>query len=219
MSTQTLSYTEVISNLPPDSTLVLRGVSWEGYEELLEAVGEAQGLRISYDEGEVQIVTLSSEHEYYADLIKALVSLLSVRLRIRVLQFGSVTMKQQRRGKGVEPDACFYIQSAPLLGGRVQLDFESAPPPDVVVEVDLHHGSLDKFPLYAALGVPEIWRYDGQRLTIHQLEDESYHTSASSRALPLLTGDILTEFLAHSQQEDQYETLLAFEAWLQTQAT
>jgi len=214
MPTQTANYLEVIERLPIDSTLILRGISWGEYEELIEALGEAPGLRISYDQGTMQIVTLSSEHESFARLIERLVDRLSSKLRIKVLSFGSATLKHSRWRKGSEPDACFYVQSAGRIGNRVQLDFNIDPPPDIVVEVDINHDSLPKFPIYAALGVTEIWRYDGQSLVIYQLEHDHYVTPETSLALPLLNGGVLTEFLSRSRNEDQYETLLAFETWL-----
>ncbi|MBI3950868.1 MAG: Uma2 family endonuclease [Acidobacteria bacterium] len=214
-STLTMNVSEIVEQLPTDSTLILRHVSWEDYEELLDAVGEAKGLRISYDGGTLQIMTVSAEHESYADLIKLLVGQLSLKLRIKVLFFGSATMKKRRQQKGSEPDACFYIQSADLIGRKRDIDFNSDPPPDIVVEVDIHHDSLSKFPIYAALGVPELWRYHGQALTIYHLQEDQYVPVESSQALPLLTSRTLTEFLNRSQHEDQYETLLAFEQWLQ----
>src|SRR6266705_1940168 len=125
MSTPSVRYPKILDRLPGGSTLVLHGIPWEEYESLLQDVGENAGLRISYDQGRLQIMTLSSEHENYAKLIEQLVGLLSLRLRIRVLHFGSMTMKTKRQAKGSEPDACFYVQSALLIGGKKQLDLSS----------------------------------------------------------------------------------------------
>src|SRR5438128_9744221 len=107
MISQTEAIVEMIDRMSADSILVQHGVSWAEYEELLEAVGESKGLRISYDDGTLQIMTLSSKHEKYVWLIGQLVGLLSTRLRIRVLYYGSSTMKKKGKQKGVEPDACF----------------------------------------------------------------------------------------------------------------
>ena len=220
MSTQTISKTEnlveMIERMPADSVLTQHGVSWEEYEELLKAVGEASGLRVSYDEGRLQIMTLSHRHERSSTLIERIVDRVSGFLRIKVLFYGSATMKKRRKQKGVEPDACFYVQNATLVGTKDEIDFNVDPPPDVVVEVDLHHESLSKFPIYAALGVPEVWRYDGDSLTIHQLREGQYVASEASLSLPLLTSAVLTEFLARSPKLDQYDILLAFEEWLKT---
>lgn len=158
MSTATILDRELIDRLPGNSTLILRNVSWDDYEALLAAVGEAPGLRISYDQGTLQIMTLSSEHEFYSDLLKTLIGLLSVRLRIPVLFFGSNTIKRNKDARGLEPDACFYVQTASALGNKIHLDFATDPPPDVAVEIDVHHESLSEFPLYARLGISEIIR-------------------------------------------------------------
>ena len=216
MSTQTIPYREILDRLPADSTLTLRNVSWQEYEILLESLIEASGLRVSYDQGILQIVTLSPEHESYSRLIEKLVDRLSARLRIRVLSFGSSTMRRMERRKGAEPDACFYVQSAAAIGNKIQLDFASDPPPDIVVEIDVAHDSLAKFPSYAALGVPEIWRYDGKALTIYRLHEDEYRNVESSLALPMLTAGILTGFINQRRQKDQYDVLLAFEEWLES---
>jgi Uma2 family endonuclease len=208
---------EMIERMPADSVLTQHGVSWDEYEELLETVGDASGLRISYDDGRLQIMTLSQRHERYSTLIERMVDRVSRLLRIKILFYGSTTIKKQRKQKGVEPDACFYVQNAALVGTKDEIDFNVDPTPDVVVEVDLHHESLSKFPIYAALGVPEIWRYDGDSLTIHHLRDEEYVASEASLSLPVFTSALLTEFLALSPKQDQYDILLAFEEWLNTQ--
>jgi Uma2 family endonuclease len=225
MSTQITNYSEtvakcaaLIEQLPEDSTLILHGVRWEEYEELLEAVGEAKRLRLSYDHGRLQIMTTSAEHENYAMFFNKLMTVISLRLRMNIRFFGSATMKKSQAEKGNEPDACFYVQRAALIGHKVKLDFSQDPAPDIAVEVDVHHESLSKFPIYAALDVPEIWHYDGQEVTIYRLAQGGYVKTESSLALPLLTGRILTEFLTRYQQEGEFETLLAFEEWVQTQA-
>lgn len=207
---------EMIERMPPDSVLTQHGVSWDDYEELLESVGEASGLRISYDDGTLQIMTVSFKHEKFVRMIERMVDLVSLRLRIKVLFYGSATMKQHRKKKGAEPDACFYVEKADLVGTKDDFNLDTDPPPDVVVEIDLHHASTSKFPIYAAFGVPEIWRYEGQVLTIHHLREGKYVASEASQSLPLFTGAVLTEFLARIPKQDQYNILLAFEEWLKT---
>jgi Uma2 family endonuclease len=218
MSTQILSQAEaiveLIDRMPADSVLIQHGVSWDDYEELLEAVGEAGSLRICYDEGTLQVMSPSSKHENRAILIERLVDLLSIRQRIKVLFYGSTTIKKRREQKGAEPDACFYVQTADAVGTKEQIDFNTDPPPDVVVEIDIHHESISKFPIYAAFGIPELWRDDGETLTIYHLRDGQYVVSEASQALPIFTSAVLTQFLARSPKEDQYDIVLAFEEWL-----
>lgn len=219
MSTITTTrWHQLVKEFPADSLITLRHIPWEEYEDLLAQLGEDRsGLRVSYNEGILQIMTLSPEHENYAEFISGLVRLLSARLRINIRFFGSMTMKKHRQAKGTEPDACYYVQQAALIGNRVELDFDTDPPPDIAVEVDMHHGSIDKFPIYAALGVPEIWHYDGQQLTIHQLAQDAYIPVENSRALPLMTSRTLTDFLTRLRAEGEFQTILVFDEWLQTQ--
>ena len=134
MSTQITTYYEIVSQLPQDASVTFRDVSWDEYEELLEQVGEATGLRISYDNGSLHAMIISAEHEKYAIFINSLIAGIRLRLRMDILAFGSATMRKRKHSKGNEPDACFYVQTAALIGNKIQLDFETDPPPDIVVE-------------------------------------------------------------------------------------
>lgn len=208
--------TRFIEKMPPDSALILNRQSWRDYEKLLDEVGEASGLRISFNEGTLEIMTLSIQHEYLKDLVRDFVRLLGMRKRIKILTFGSATMKRTDILKGAEPDGCFYIQTADKLPPMLEMDFSKDPPPDVVVEIDIHHKSESKNPIYAAFGVSEIWRYDGKEMKIFKLNKKSeYSEIEQSAALPILTAEVLTKFLNDSKNQDQYEVLLAFEEWLE----
>ena len=210
----TTDYPGIISQLPAGSDVFLRGQSWEDYEAIVESVGEASGLRISFDGENVKIMTLSTKHEKYVRFIERLIAHLSLRKRIKILSFGSSTMKSSRQERGSEPDCCFYIQNAELVAHKDSIDFSRDVPPDVVVEIDVHHSSMEKFEIYAKLKVPEFWLYDGERLRIYQFENESYRAVKKSPSLPILTDDILTDFLNLLETSDQYEILLDFEKWL-----
>ena len=210
-----VNHHEIIVNLPADSELILRGQTWEDYEEILEEVGEANGLRISFDGEIIQIMTLSTGHEKYVRFFEMLITALSLRLRIKILHFGSSTMKIAKNQRGSEPDCCFYIQNAAAVARKSSIDFSRDAPPDLVVEVDIHHDSLDKFSIYAAFGVPEFWLFDGKKLKIFKLENNAYAEIEQSVSLPILTANILTDFLRQLGDSDQFEVLLEFEKWLE----
>ena len=220
MSTLITTYYERVSQLPEDASVTFLDVSWDEYEELLEQVGEAPGLRITYDNGSLHVMTISAEHEKYTLFINSLIAGIRLRLRMDILAFGSATMRKPRRSAGHEPDACFYVQTAPMIGNKIQLDFETDPPPDIVVEVDVHHDSRPRFRVYAALGIPEIWRYDGQAMTIYHLSKEGdgqeYVAGDTSVALPMLTAQLLTEMVERMRNEGELKALLAFDEWLQS---
>ena len=212
----TKNYYDAISQLPDGETVTFYNVTWDEYEELLEQVGEARWLRLSYNDGTLKAMSLSPEHEKYASFIDRLISTLSLRLRINILFFGSMSMRKRRKSKGNEPDACFYVQTAAAIGARLDLDFTVDPPPDVVVEVDVHHDSTDNYPIYAALGVPEIWRYDGTEAAILHLQGNEYVEVEASVALPVITSAVLTEYLARMKQEGEFAAIIAFDEWLQS---
>jgi len=153
-------------------------------------------------------MTLSFKHEKYVRLIERIVDRLSARRSVKVLSYGSATMKKERDQKGAEPDACYYVQSADLVGKKDEIDLNVDPPPDVVVEIDLHHESISKSPIYASLGVPEFWRYDGNSLTIYHCARKLCRVGRQ-RFIALLTGAVLSAFLARIPNEDQYEILSA----------
>lgn len=212
-----VNYLELIEKLPDNGILTLSNVSWEEYENLVQAVGEAPSLRINYNRGRMEIMTLSFKHEHYSHFVEQMVGIIRLLLRVKVAFFGSATLKRQRRLKGAEPDACFYVQNAPVIGHKINLDLRIDPPPDVVLEVDIHHESFSRFHIYEGLGVPELWHYDEKRLTIYHLVEGRYEAVINSLAFPILTDEVLTRFLAQSQTEGQDDTLLAFEEWLRAQ--
>jgi len=221
MATEILESHQIIDQFieqhPVDGKLVLHGVSWDEYEALMDQLVDPAGLRIAYDDGTLQIMTTSVEHEIYGRFFERLVAVIMLRKHVTIRSFGSATMRKRKKTKGNEPDACFYVQSAPLIGNRVDIDFEIDPPPDIAVEIDLHRDSISKFSIYAALGVGEVWRYDGDVLRIDLLEGHDYVPANQSRALPMLTSEILTNFLRR-MREDEFQALIEFDEWIQRSA-
>jgi Uma2 family endonuclease len=215
MVASTIALPDLVAKLPEASTFILHGVDWKDYEDLLEAVGEAHGLRISYSEGILQAMTLSSEHEKYSNFIQDLVRLCTMRTGRRLASFGSATLKTRGRKKGLEPDVCFYVDPVGSLAFKKNLDFDKDPPPDLAVEIDVHHDSLSKFPIYSTLGVPEIWRYDGKNVFMYRLAGDQYHAISESVVLPNISCEVLMSFILRLENEDENSILLSFEGWLQ----
>jgi Uma2 family endonuclease len=214
MSVQTTDYLDAISHLPTGGRLTLYEIGWEEYEQLLDQVGEDSHLRITYDNGRLEIMTPSAKHEKYKNLLHDLVLILSDELGQEVLSYGSATLKIKRTRKGVEGDDCFYIRHASQIGDRDELDLSSDPPPDLVIEIDLTRDSAAKLDVYAALGVPEIWRYDGSRFSVWKLANQTYTLASSSLAFPFLTAENLAEFAANSKAQGRRRARQLFRAWV-----
>lgn len=183
---------EAAEHLPDGSTLVLHQVSWDEYERLLEQLSHRPRLRISYDRGKLEIMTPLPEHETYARFIDDLVGALADHRDLPLEKFGGATWKRRQLARGVEPDSCYYVQNAERVIGIKNPDLDSDPPPDLVVEIDITNESLGKFPMYAALQVPEIWRYDGDVLEFYERIGDTYERISESRAFPGLIPTMIT---------------------------
>jgi Uma2 family endonuclease len=116
--------------------------------------------------------------------------------------------------KGTEPDDCYYLQNASRVIGK-DVDLNVDPPPDLAIEVDIASPSLKKFPIYAALGVTELWRYKRGRVRFYQLDIDDYEEIAQSLAFPFLTPDIITEHVRMGLERGPMPMLRSFVDWLE----
>lgn len=179
----------------PEERVILRHVSWETYERLLDEHLDSSAPRFTYDEGVLEIMSPSPEHEWYNRLISDLVKLLARDLRIDILDLGSTTLRRAAARRGFEPDSCFYVTTIRQVRGKKRLELAVDPPPDIVIEIAVTEPSLSKFPACADFGVPEIWSYDGSRLQMVQLSGSEYVEIPTSGILPQLKAEQLSEFL------------------------
>ena len=215
MSVATTDYLAAIAHLPAGAALRMDNITWEEYEQLLNDLGESYAERIFYDQGRMEIMAPSSTHERPKYVIGSLVSALRDELDIDVESLGSTTFRSKMKAKGAEPDDCFYVQNAALVIGREdEVDLERDPPPDIVVEVDRTSASLDKFPIYAALGVSEIWHLTKKQVRFFTLDAGRYTPSLASRAFPFLSAETLSKFLAQGVAEGARKAARAFRDWV-----
>ena len=202
----------------PEQLVILDRVTWETYERLITEHGERCGTRFTYDEGVLQIMVVSSRHERPNRTIATLVEVVAEELGVDIARLGSMTFKRKDLQKGFEPDSCFYIQHADAIDGKQEIDIAVDPPPDLSIEVDITSGSLNRFPIFAAVGIPEVWRFDGNRVAIFRLESGVYVEATNSLAFPLLTGEILTLFLEESQKLKSTAWLRKVREWTRSQS-
>ena len=210
VSIRTADYLDAIEHLPDGATLVVQQFGWDDYERLLEDLCNRPHLRVTYDGGRLEIMSPLPEHEEYASFIDALVRAVSEELHLTLETRGRATWKRRRLARGVEPDACYYAASAERIIGKRTIDLESDPPPDIVVEIDITNESLSKFPIYAALSVPEIWRYDGRVMQFYALTHDAYRVISDSQFFPGLIPAMLADALEQSKTAGQTAALAAF---------
>jgi Uma2 family endonuclease len=196
-----------------EQRVVLRGLSWESYLQILTALPDSRRARLTYDDGVLEITVPSELHEFSRSLIDIFIRTLIEIMGLRLKTMGSTTMNYPHLKKGAEPDNAYYIQNQPLVKGRV-VDFSQDPPPDLVVEVDITHTDIAKNRFYASLGIPEFWRFDGQVWRIYQLQEQVYVEVDSSPIFPQVPKEWLYAFLAEAQ-EDEIDAVRSLRAWCQ----
>lgn len=196
-----------------EQRVVLHGIPWDLYERILAAHEESSSPRFFYDRGELEIVMPLPEHERYNRMLQLLVSEAAVELEIEVASVGSTTFRREDVERGFEADSAFYIQNVARMRNRNRIDLRLDPPPDLAIEVEVSRSLIARLPIYAALGVPELWRYDGRRLRILVLSGDAYGESPVSRAIPRISGAALAENLRLSGGLSETGWLLRVREW------
>ncbi len=174
---------------------VLYGVSWEDYEKFLNSKEENQYPRFFYNNGILEISMPKAKHENINYVIEKLATYIAEELEIDVIGVGALICKREDLAKGCEPDSCFYIQSASLISDIDDIDLEKDPPPDLVIEIDITSSSVSRLPIFAELGVSEVWRFDGEKMQFLKLVQKSYVETNRSISFPILTSETATDFL------------------------
>jgi Uma2 family endonuclease len=197
-----------------DQIVVLHNVRWSTYEALLADLGDHR-CRHVYDRGTLEIMGPSQSHERIKALLGRFLEMLTFELNLPMMSLGSTTMRRRDRRRGIEPDACYYIANEPAVRGK-EIDFSRDPPPDLALEVDITSRSLRRLSVYAVLGVPEVWRWDGKTIVIHGLDPttRSYVVRGTSSIFPTLPIAELVAFVDRRGTTDDNSLLRAFRDWI-----
>ncbi|MGI8668670.1 MAG: Uma2 family endonuclease [Aridibacter sp.] len=185
--------------------VVLRNISWETYESLLEEQAEKSSVHFYYNNGDLEIMVESYKHGRYSSILSELVIEIAAKLEIDSVGAGSTTFKREKKQKGFEGDASYYFKNAELVRAKDEIDLSKDPSPELVLEIDITHGSLSKFPIFAGLGVEEIWRFDGEEVLFYRLENEDYKEVSESICLKGVKSETVTELLFAAQEMKRFE--------------
>ena len=199
--------------VPPGHQLLLKDISWQMFEKILEELGETRAARVSYSNGMLEIMTPIAEHEDDKVIIGDLVKALLEELDIEFWSLGSTTFKNEAMAQAVEADDCFYIQNEAVIRGKKRIDLSVDPPPDLAIEVDIT--SRTKFNNYEALRVPELWRYNGRKLQINVWQEGKYLESDTSYNFPNLPiGEVIHQYVEQSRIIGRNSTMKTFRNWV-----
>lgn len=207
----------MLTTTPTPGIIQLRGIRWHTYEALQADLDRSdRGLRLTYYQGDLEIMAPSPEHELYKRTAGRLIETIAEELEIDYLPLGSTTLKQPERIGG-EPDECFYIQNLAAIRGKKRIDLEVDPPPDLVVEIDITHSSQTRLAMYAELGVPEVWQYRPGEFKIYCLYQGSYLISDRSQIFPTFPVADLYQFLDRAFESSYPELIREFRSWVKRQ--
>ena len=210
MSTATPTATALV----PEQRVVVHELDWNRYRKIADAMGDAH-VRLTYNEGSLEFMTLSHGHERCSNLIGRFIEALTEELDLPIQSGGSTTLNREDLDRAAEPDQCFYIDNEPLVRGKDEIDLAIDPPPDLVVEVDITRSSRARMKIYSAMRIPEVWRYDGAVLRVLQLEDAGeYLEVAESRFFPGISPLKVSEFLSQRTQMDANRLVRGFRQWV-----
>ena len=203
---------------PPEQRVLLHNVSWNTYERLMMDLSDSCTPRLTYDRGTLEIMSPSSEHERYNRTIAQIVEELAVELNLDFDALGSTTFRREDLDRGFEPDSCFYIQNVTAIRRKKRIDLAVDPPPDLIIEIDITSTSLDRFSIYAEVGVVEVWRFDGNRLTIHHLKSGIYEEQDTSVAFTGIPASQITALIRDSESITRPEWVRRLRQWIREHA-
>jgi Uma2 family endonuclease len=202
-------------DIPPGQKILLRDVTWQEFENILEDLGEHRSSRIAYNNGILEIMTPLPEPEGDKEIISDLIKDLLEELDREFYALGSTTFKNQQMAQGIEPDNCFYIENEAKIRGKKQIDLTIDPPPDLALEIDVTSRSNPT--IYQALGVPELWRFTKENLIIYVLNNGEYIESESSPHFPTLPiKKVIPQYLAEVKIFGRNKTMKKFRKWLKS---
>lgn len=138
---------------------------------------------------------------------------LSEFLEIDIFAGGSTTFQREDLERGFEPDECYYVKNAEWMRGKTEVNLDFDPPPDLTIEVDIKHSSLNRMSIFAAVGIPEVWRYDGEKLVVYLLKNNEYQVSRTSSALLSAESERLSRLIETGKNSTRKEFLSEIESY------
>ncbi|HAC63610.1 MAG TPA: hypothetical protein DCF68_08745 [Cyanothece sp. UBA12306] len=197
------------------NSVILDHIRWETYQALVKDSAEQSNKRLTYFRGILEIMTPLPEHETYKKLLDRFVLVTVEEMNREMRSLGSCTWSREDLRQGLEPDECYYIDNEKEVRGKLEIDLNNDPPPDLAIEIDITSSSLNRMEIYAALGVAEIWRFDGQFLSIYQLVKSGYQECQFSKVFPFLKSEDIMGFLKQSQGGEM-ALIKAFRLWVRS---
>jgi Uma2 family endonuclease len=194
--------------------VVLSGIDWELYEQL-RANEDNWHVRMAYDNGRLELMSPSPDHEVITKLLAQMIEAFTEEMGIPRRSLRSTTWNRRELDKGLEADECYYILNHHRVRGRRQFDLAVDPPPDLAIETEISRSVVARLRIYSAMGIPEIWRWRKTGLTAYSLsEGRKYVAREFSLNLPMLRVKELEPFLDLELADDESAWIRKFRGWV-----
>ena len=198
--------TEMIAG---EQRVLLRSISWETYETLADNPDRA-GRLLTYDQGVLEIMSPSRAHESHKSILGRMVEMYSLHHDIDICSSASTTFKRKDLERGFEADESYYIRNELIVRNKREIDLLVDPPPDLVIEIEMSRSAINKLALFASIGIPEVWRYDGSRQWLGRLTGDAYEPSNYSLGLLGFPIDAAVEILQSIGSASETELIRRF---------
>jgi Uma2 family endonuclease len=195
-------------------SVVLHGIPWTLYRRL-RRTPENYNIRMTYDGGELEIMSPSVEHEGIATLLGNLITVWALEFRIPFRSCRTMTIRRSLLERGFEPDNCYYVQHEPQMWNKKKVRFKTDPPPDLAIEVEVTRKLLNKMAIYAAFRVPELWSWRGDELKVYEFTPQGEYVARESSlcfpAFPIAKTQEIVRQLCAAHETD---LILSFRDWV-----
>lgn len=199
--------------IKPKQKFLLTDISWDAYENILKTLSN-RSIRITYDRGNLELISPSYRHQRYKTLIGRFINIIAEEKEIPIVNCGSTTFKREDVERGLEPDECYYIHNVSAVLGKSEIDLRCDPPPDLAIEIGITDSSLNRIAIYTALGIPEVWWYDGITMKIYLLRKTDDQPPTQKLSFPFLSIPEFMQFLRQAEVVDDTTLFKSFREWV-----
>jgi Uma2 family endonuclease len=225
----------VAISTPAETRTLLENISWQTFKAMLADIGSSRNTRLAYENGVLEIMAPDMPHENSNRVIEGFIGVLCEELQLEIKRTGSLTLTRDDLQRGGEPDSSYYIQNEYRVRNKEKIDLNIDPPPsgfavahggnpqdravspDLVLEVEYTKPKVDKFKIYAAIGIPEFWRFNGSVLRIYILNNGQYIEVEQSPTFAQVAVKEIPRFIQETRINGEMVTTRAFRAWVKEQ--
>jgi len=208
----------------PDQRVVIRGVDWTFYEQLVDSIPEGASIHVGYDGKDLEIMSLSLLHDDAKGLLGRVVEIAAEECEIRFKSAGQTTWKRPDVARGFEADECYFFGIDKLAAvaeakARRSKNIADYPNPDLAIEVDISPPKIDRSGIHAALHIAEVWRFEGEgeQVVIERLgEDGSYYAVEASAFLAIRAEEV-RRWVVEEDSRDESAWARRLRAWVRAE--